>query len=145
MQRILATLLTVASLGLFPPDAWAIKEFKKAFQQRYIDGSHDEDFKKAFRKAACNTCHVKGEKKDVCNSYGQALGKLIEGNAEARLKQAQAGGNRDAELKKVLAELAAAFDEVEQMKNPGGQLYGQLLHNGQLPVPLPAEPPPAPR
>ncbi len=120
--------------GVFVPPALAIKEFKKPFLTRYVDAEQEPEFAKAVRKANCNLCHVKGEKKNVCNPYGEALGRLIEGNAHERLKAAKATDSREEELDRVLAELAEAFPKVEQMTDQEGRQFGDLIRQRLLPV-----------
>ena len=116
------------------PRMWAIKEFKKPFQLRYVDAEQNPDFAKSVRKANCNLCHVKGEKKEVCNAYGDALAKLVAGNAHERLKAAKEKDCRDDVLAEVLAELDAAFRQVEQLTDDQGRTYGALIRQGMLPV-----------
>jgi hypothetical protein len=118
------------------PRAEAIAPFKKAFQKKYVDPSDNEDFKSAFKKASCNTCHVKGEKKDVRNEYGDALAKLIEGDANQRIKDAgKEGGSegRKKETEKVVKELEKAFEEVAKQKSKSGESFGDMIKSGKLP------------
>ena len=137
MKRFVLVCITCAALvAVISPNAQAIAPFKKAFQQKYVDPSENEAFKETFKKASCNSCHVKGEKKTVRNSYGEELSKLIEGDANARIKAAgKEGGSagRKAETEKVLKELDKAFDEVAKKKTEGGQTYGEMFKNGELP------------
>jgi len=128
----------MAAVALISPKAEAIAPFKKAFQQKYVDSSDDDAFKQAFKKTSCNTCHVKGEKKPVRNAYGDELAKIIDGNANERIKAAGKEGGSDgrkAETAKVLIELDVAFGKVEKVKSPSGQAYGEMLKNGELPPP----------
>lgn len=116
----------------------AIAPFKKAFQEKYVDGSSNEEFKAAFQKASCNVCHVKGKKKEERNDYGKLLDELIEGNANKRIMDAEKAGGEDgkmAETKKILEELDKAFDKVAAMKSPSGETYGELLKQSKLPAP----------
>lgn len=114
--------------------AHALPKFKLAFEKRYTEENSNEEFKAAVKKEACNVCHVKGEKKDVRNSYGEALSKLIEGEAQQRLKDAS---DKMAEEEKILKELEDAFGKVESEKvdekNPSSPTFGDLLNQGQLP------------
>ena len=114
--------------------AHALPKFKAAFEKRYTEENDNEEFKAAVKKEACNVCHVKGEKKDVRNSYGEALSKLIEGEAQQRLKDAS---DKMAEEEKILKELEEAFGKVESEKvdekNPSSPTFGDLLKQGQLP------------
>ena len=119
--------------------ASALPPFKKEFQKVYVDGGSD-DLKTSFKNSkigGCQTCHVKGEKKSVNNPYGKELADRIEGNAKQRLKDASANGGVDAkqaEQQKLIAELKAAFLEVEPLPSPsGGGTYGERIEAGQLP------------
>ena len=75
---------------------------------------------------------MKGEDKKLRNQYGEELSKLIEGNANQRMKDA--GPKRKEELEKILAELDKAFTEVAKMKSPNGDTYGERIGAGKLPV-----------
>jgi hypothetical protein len=114
--------------------AHALPKFKLAFEKRYSEEHGNEDFKAAVKKEACNVCHVKGEKKEVRNSYGEALSKLIEGDAQQRLKDAS---DKMSEEEKILKELEEAFGKVEKQnvdeKNPSSPTFGALIEQGQLP------------
>ena len=138
MRRFLLVCIACsATVTLISPNANAIAPFKKAFQKKYVDPSDNESFQDAFKKASCNSCHVKGEKKTVRNSYGDELAKLIDGDANARIKAAgKEGGSaaRKSETEKVLQELEKAFDEVAKKKNKNGETYGEQLKQGKLPT-----------
>ncbi|MDG2385260.1 MAG: hypothetical protein P8N76_26560 [Pirellulaceae bacterium] len=137
MKRfLLVCIACAATVTLISPNANAIAPFKKAFQKKYVTPSDNESFKDSFKKASCNTCHVKGEKKTVRNSYGDELAKLIDGDANARIKAAgKEGGSaaRKSETEKVLQELDKAFDEVAKKKSKSGEAYGDHLKKGELP------------
>ena len=127
-------LLSVAVITWIAPTAQALAPFKKAFQKKYVDEAGD-DFKGAFKKASCNTCHVKGKKKDERNAYGDELAKLIDGDAQALNKAACKNGAeaRKSETEKILAELDKAFDEVAKKDAVDGT-YGERIKAGKLPV-----------
>lgn len=125
-------------LGLMTPPASALTQFRKAFEEKYVAKSDNDDFKAAFKKATCNTCHVKGEKKDVRNKYGEALSELIEGDANARIKAAGdvSDEEKKAETEKILKELDKAFDEVAKKKpsDDAEKTFGEMIEGGELPV-----------
>ena len=134
---VLVCVLTCSAVCLLTPQAKAIAPFKKAFQEKYVDPSDSEEFKGAFKKASCNTCHVKGEKKDKRNAYGDELAKLIEGDANQRIKDARKEGGSDAakqETVKVVKELNKAFEEVAKKKAKSGESYGDIIKSGKLPT-----------
>lgn len=136
MKRVCLALLIGAVSLAFTAPASALPDFKKAFEAKYVKPSGSEEFAAAFKKASCNTCHVKGEKKDVRNAYGEELAKLIEGDAGSRIKEA--GDNKDAVKEAVNKEAMEAMMKVESMKAPGGGTYGEMLKAGKIPPP-PAE------
>lgn len=141
-MKKLVSLCIIASLvvGALSPRVQALAPFKKEFQKKYVDKIDNADLKAAFKKASCNTCHVKGEKKDQRNDYGDELAKLIEGDANMRIKAAGkvSPDARKAEQAKVLKELEKAFDEVGKMKpKDSDTTYEEKIKSGELPVPLP--------
>ena len=143
MKRFcLIILCGTVALGFLAQSALALPQFKKEFTKKYVDTSSNEDFKAAAKKASCNVCHVKKEKKSVNNDYGTELSKLIEGSAKNRLAAAKdedkAKGEdvtaaSDAEKAKLTKELLAAFEKVEGMKSKSGKTYGELIKSGNLP------------
>ena len=134
-KLILLSSVCLLGVALITPDARAIAPFKKAFFEKYVDKSDNEELKEKFKKASCYTCHVKGEKKEVRNAYGQELAKLIEGDASARIKEAGKSGDdaRTAEQDKILKELDKAFDTVAKKESKSKVKYGDFLKQGQLP------------
>ena len=135
-QFVLLGLTGLVSLSLGLPSAQAIAPFKKAFQEKYVDKSEHEELKASFKKASCNTCHVKGEAKEKRNDYGEELSKLIEGDANQRIKTAREAGSEagKAETDKILKELDKAFDTVAKKESKSKIKYGDLLKAGKLPV-----------
>ena len=131
---LLLALTAVTSLGTSA--AFAISPFKKAFDEKYVKESGNEEFQAAFRKAGCYTCHVKDEKKDVVNAFGWELAQLIEGNAKDRTDAAreESSDAKKAEEEKLLKEFAAALQKVEAMKAPSGETYGELFKAHKLPT-----------
>src|SRR5690606_38228511 len=102
MKRMLIC-LAIGGLGIaLVSPVQALPQFRKAFQDKYVDPSPNAELKAAFRKGGCWVCHIKGEEKTVHNRYGKGLEKLIEGNAQERVKAASASGlaARNAELEK---------------------------------------------
>ena len=135
-KLILVGAACLFSLSLALPDAQALAPFKKAFQEKYVDKSENEQLKESFKKASCNTCHIKGEAKEKRNAYADELSKLIEGDANQRIKEARKAGDDagKAETEKVLKELDKAFDEVAKKESKNKIKYGELLKQGQLPI-----------
>ena len=137
MKRVFIAVVSVMFVcGLSINASQALPPFKKAFKEKYVD-SGPESLKADFKKASCNACHIKGEKKTKRNSYGEELDKLIEGNAKKRLADAKDAGNQAEEKVKIIKELEKAMEEVEKKKPADDQpTYGEQLKDGQLPVPL---------
>ena len=136
MSRILIIVTATFVFGsVTPHPVLALPDFKKAFQKKYVD-KDNEAYTQVFRKSACNTCHVKGEKKSVHNDYGKHLSKLIQGNAKQRLKDAKSSGNADEVKAEVLRELDAAFEKVAKMKTSkeSDETFGDRIKAGKLPV-----------
>ena len=132
----LAFLVAAASFLFVATDAQALSPFKKAFDEKYVKPSGNADFQAAFKKAACNTCHVKGQEKEHVNAYGKSLADLIEGDAHDRLETAKKEGEEQGKAAeaKLLEELAAAFTKAEAAKSPAGKTYGEMFKAGELPT-----------
>jgi hypothetical protein len=135
--KSLVVLALVAAVSLVGSTSLALSPFKKAFDEKYVKASGNADFQAAFKKASCNTCHVKDKKKDFVNAYGWELAELIEGSAKGRIDAAKEEGSdaKKAEEEKVLKELVAALKKVEAVKSPSGETYGELFKAHSLPTP----------
>ena len=120
----------------------ALTEFKKAFEDRYSKKSDNKEFQDAVKKQSCNVCHVKGEKKDVRNAYGEELAKLVEGSAKERIDKAGDAAAKKAEKAKLVKEIEEAFKKVEEMKSDpekeDSETFGQRLKSNKLPIDPPA-------
>jgi hypothetical protein len=140
IRSIVASLLSLVIGYVLISPVRAMPPFKVAFDNKYVKESDSEDFKKLAKKESCNVCHLKGKKKekgaDHLNSYGKELEKLIEGNANERLKKANSDGGaskKKAEQDTIVKELEKAFEEVAKMKSKSGDLFGDLIKSGKLP------------
>lgn len=136
MKPVLTLLLSFSVFFIATDTSSALSPFKKAFDEKYIKSSENDEFKGLFKKASCNTCHVKGKKKDWLNAYGLALAKQIPGKAKERVATAKAAGT-DAlasENEKLLKELKLAFKKAESTKSPKGVLFGAMLKEHSLPT-----------
>lgn len=132
MKRVVVlTLCSAVALFASAQPVNALPQFKKEFNDKYVEGAGSAEFEAAVKKASCNLCHVKGKPKDVRNAYGDELAKLIPGDAKDRISEAS---DKDAEKAKVNKELAEAFKKVEAMKSPAGATYGELLKGHKLPI-----------
>jgi mono/diheme cytochrome c family protein len=123
-----STILFFAVLGLIgftATPAVAVKEFKEAFQAKYVkpDSSEANDvaLAAAFRQAGCAVCHAGGDNKKIRNAYGKQLAKLL------RKKD-----------KKDTAKIQAAMDTVAKLKSdpsdPTSPTFGEKIGSGRLPA-----------
>ncbi len=133
---VLLSLACFLSVSFAAPSVFGLAPFKKAFQEKYIDKSDNEELQAKFKKAGCNTCHIKGESKKKRNSYGEELAKLIDGDANARIKEAGQAGKeaRKAETEIILKELDKAFETVANKESKSKVKYGDFLKQGKLPT-----------
>lgn len=136
MRNYFVALLSVVIGVSVIQQASAIAPFKKAFDEEFVSKSDSEEFKAAFKKAGCNTCHLKGQKKEIehLNDFAKELEKRIEGNANERIKEAREAGTQKEETEKVLAELKKAFEEVVKVKTKAGDTFGDRIKAGKLPA-----------
>ena len=130
-KRVL--IVSLITVGALTQHALALREFKKSFEDRYVKPL-EKNAQRVFRRANCNVCHVKGEKKDVHNAFGAEIAQRIQGDAKDRLKQAKQSASRDQELAQVLLELATALDQVESLPAADGTTFGDRIRSGKLPV-----------
>ena len=124
---ILSCFLLVSVLQC-PVDAYS--GLTLIFQKKYVDTNSHEEFKAAFKAQKCNVCHIKGEKKSVCNAYGKALNLSLRDLAgDADLKEMS---RKD---KEKFAELAVeALDTVaKEKKAEDCPTFGELIESGKLP------------
>jgi hypothetical protein len=123
MARTMLALWIVFSLSL--PPASAQTKLGRAFKKKY-----------ALRSVSCYACHVKGEEKDVLNSFGQEIGKLLEGkNVTERLeaaKEIEEEEEKDEVLAVIEKEVLEAFKKLEKIKAPSGKAYGEAIKVGEI-------------
>ncbi len=124
-----------ASIAVGANGAFAISPFKKSFDAKYVKKSDNTDFQAAFKKASCNTCHVKGKKKDYLNDYGLKLAELIKGNVKDQIDEAKKAGTdaKKAKEAEFVKEFEAALKKVEAKKGPDGKTYAELFKAHSLP------------
>ena len=112
--------------------AFALPDFKKEFEEQIV--KPNPNLVEPMKEQGCNVCHVKGEKKDVNNKFGQKIDELIEGEAAARIKEASTA-EKEAVKMKINEEFKAALKKVLEMKPEGSdKTYKELIDEGQLPV-----------
>ena len=132
----LTLLLVAVAVALTTTSAHALPPFKKAFEEKYVKESENDDLKAAFKTQSCNVCHVKGKKKNVQNRYGHELHEVLEDMLkEAKITKGPKDLAKDAEGKKQLLEmLGKTFDAVAKKKAENGTPYGEILKSGKLPA-----------
>jgi hypothetical protein len=129
MKKLLLVLMCGALLGLVAEQAHAIPPFMNAFVAKYAGDKAKPDFAKSVKEEVkCNVCHVKGEKKEVRNAYGEALKKA--GLDKNNFKKERLESEPDA----VAKEINAALDKVGKEKSKGGDTYEARIQAGKLPV-----------
>jgi len=142
MKKVFLLVVGAAcALSFIVPNVWALPQFKKEFDAKWVDKNSDAEFKKLAKKQSCNVCHIKGKPKTNHNEFGDALEELIPGSAKERLQTATDLGEaaKEAEIEKLIKEFDEALKKVEGMKASDGSTYGQRLANHQLPVDPPAD------
>ena len=117
-KACLSVVFAAVALILCAGPAFAFKPFTEAFAKRYVVKSGNKALGAALKANACTVCHVAGKKKKALNSYGDALGKLIPGDAEHRLEDAEKAGTEQAEMAKIMKELQEAFAKTEAARSP---------------------------
>ncbi|MGA2256613.1 MAG: hypothetical protein ABSG53_18345, partial [Thermoguttaceae bacterium] len=122
------TVLFLAVLGLIgfsASSAMAVKEFKDAFQAKYVKPDSNEAgdvaLTQSFERASCAVCHAGGNNKRIRNDYGKQLAKLLK-KEERRDK----------------AKIEAALDAVAKLKSnpadPTSPTFGEKIASGKLPA-----------
>lgn len=105
-------------------EAYAIPQFKKEFDAKYVDEDSDDPVKQGFaekvKEAKCNVCHF-GKKKKDRNSYGNALAELLDKKEDKSNKE----------------KIQESLDKVSAMKtdpnDENSPTYGELFDSGDLP------------
>jgi len=118
-------LAALGVLGFTAPSAWAVKEFKDAFQAKYVKpdstAANDVALASAFDKASCTVCHAPGDNKKIRNDYGKQLAKLVS-KADKKNK----------------AKIEKALDAVAKLKSkpsdPDSPTFGEKIAGGKLPA-----------
>jgi hypothetical protein len=118
--------LTVLGLiSLTASSAVAVKEFKDAFQAKYIKSDstepNDVALAQAFDQAGCAVCHAGGNNKRIRNDYGRQLAKLVR-KQDSRNK----------------AKIETALDTIAKLKSkpsdPASPTFGERIASGKLPA-----------
>ncbi len=124
MRRSLTVLVAVSLVAVMTGSANAYTYMKKPLQKRYN-----------LRLVSCNTCHVKGEEKDVVNKFGETIDKLLEGTDIPQRIEAckEVDEETKKQMEKVLTEeFTVLLKRLDEIKAPNGKPYGQALRDGEI-------------
>lgn len=124
MKRLV---LLVGCLCLLAPHALATNEFNKEWRAHYLTDSAPEMLTPAARRAGCNVCHIRGEKKTEHNEYGLAAKEFLD---KEKLTKEFVQANPEKAKQLILQGLQKAGDK----KSKDGKTFAQKLKDGQLPA-----------
>ncbi len=128
MKKLFLVLVCGAALWLLPTgNAEAIPLFYQKFEAKYAGADAKPEFAALVKETKCNVCHVKGEKKEVRNAYGEALHKAGLEKDDFKKERVEAEGD------KVDKEIMEALEKAAAEKSAGGMTFGELLKAGKLP------------
>ncbi len=105
---------------------------KKPFQKHYD-----------LKLVSCSTCHLKGEKKDLVNEFGETIQKLLAGTdvaAQIQVSKAADKETKDRIEKKLAQEFAVVLNRLDELKAPSGKLYAQAIRDGDIAGAKPKKP-----
>jgi hypothetical protein len=122
ISSVVIVVAAISFIGFTAKPAVALKEFKDAFEAKYVKPdsteANDVALAEAFKKVSCGTCHVDPQKsKKVRNEYGKELNKIIK----------KADKNDKAKIKD-------ALDTVSKLKSSTGETFGDKISAGKLPA-----------
>jgi len=114
-------LVSVFVVGLLAQSALARPDYKKVLDAE----SKDKKIAPVVEELKCNFCHVKGEAKEVRNTYGAALVKA--GVTEEKYADLKA------DKEKLAASVKAAMKKAAEEKSATGEPFGKLIEAGKAP------------
>ena len=132
MRRCLIVVALMLFLGALARPGDAHSFMKKPFQKRYN-----------LRLVSCNTCHVKGEEKDVVNEFGSTVQKLLEGmDVEARVQACKEADKETKEkIEKALAEeFVVVLKRLDTITTASGKPYAEAIREGEVAGAKPRKP-----
>ena len=68
MKNIVGILVFAMVTAIGTQNAMALPQFKKAFTTKYVAKHNNKEFQATAKKASCNVCHVKGQKRTCITS-----------------------------------------------------------------------------
>lgn len=107
--------------------ALATNEFAKEWKDHYATDKAAKAFVDAARKAGCNVCHVKGEKKTERNEYGKAVMEFLK-KEDFTKEWVKENPEKAKEL--IVAGLKMAGDK----SSSSGKKFAEKIAAGELPA-----------
>jgi hypothetical protein len=124
MKRLV---VLVGCACLFASQALATNEFNKEWKAQYLNDEAHADFTPAARKAGCNVCHIKGEKKTEHNEYGLAVKEYL---SKDKLTKEWVEANPE-EAKKIIVD---GLKKAAEKSSKDGEKFGKKIKEGKLPA-----------
>ncbi len=112
---------------LLATPALATNEFAKEWKDHYVTDESSKEFTTATRKAGCNVCHIKGEKKTERNEYGKAVSEFL---SKDKFTKEWVKDNPE-EAKKLIVE---GLKKAGEKKSSDERTFAAKLAAGELPA-----------
>lgn len=119
--------LTLGCVCLAATPALATNEFSKEWKAHYMNDQADDDFVRTARRAGCNVCHIKGEKKEMRNEYGQAAQEFLD---KEKFTREWVKENPEEATRLIVAGLKKAGEK----SSSDGRKFADKLKAGELPA-----------
>jgi hypothetical protein len=107
--------------------ALATNEFAKEWKDHYATDEANADFVAASRKAGCNVCHVKGEKKTERNEYGKAIKEFLK-KEDFTKDWVKENPEKAKEL------IVAGLKKAGEKSSSSGKTFAEKIAGGELPA-----------
>jgi hypothetical protein len=128
---VVVGLLVAVGIGVTPPPAHAIKEFKEEFEARFVNRKSrkraDVALARAVAEAECTICHP-GDDKHKLNAFASQVGQLVNKNDK----------NNKERIRQALERAATISSDPYTPKSP---TFGEQMRKGKLPTTPAPEPP----
>jgi len=124
MKRLV---LLAGCVCLLAPQALATNEFNKEWREHYLTAEAPATFTSSARRAGCNVCHIKGEKKTEHNEYGLAAKEFLDKN---ELTKEFVKANPE-QAKKLIVE---GLKKAAEKSSKDGKKFADKLKAGELPA-----------
>ncbi len=124
MKRLV---LLAGCVCLLASQALATNEFSKEWKDHYLTPEAPATLTPAARKAGCNVCHIKGEKKTEHNEYGLAAKEFLD---KEKLTKEFVKANPE-EAKKLIVE---GLKKAGEKSSKDGKKFADKLKAGELPA-----------